>query len=218
MGHFEFYNEKLKIKQGASIRLFNRWARYYDEGIINRWLNSVQDLVVNELKFHIGKRYRVLDIGSGTGELLIKVFYACKNIGINGVRLYGIDISNEMIKVANHKFYNHKIKCKIKLAEASKLPFKNNFFDFVISTEAFHHFPEQFKALIEMKRVLKVNGKLILVDVNFFFLSGVFCMLEPGCVKVNSFDSFRELFADAGLKLEKQERLKAFAILNVCRK
>ena len=73
-------------------------------------------------------------------------------------------------------------------ADVHRLPFKDDFFDYVTSTEAFHHYHDQQKALQEMFRVTKTGGKIIIVDINFFLrhIHWLFQKIEPGCVKVNS--------------------------------
>ena len=50
------------------------------------------------------------------------------------------------------------------IGDAQELPFLANSFDIVISRLAFHHFPDVNRAFEEMVRVLKPNGKLILID------------------------------------------------------
>ena len=48
--------------------------------------------------------------------------------------------------------------------DAEKLPFLDNGFDIVISRLAFHHFSDPQRCFSEMARVLKTNGKLMIVD------------------------------------------------------
>ena len=50
------------------------------------------------------------------------------------------------------------------MGDAGELPFLNNSFDIVISRLAFHHFPDINRSFNEMVRVLRPNGKLILID------------------------------------------------------
>ena len=50
--------------------------------------------------------------------------------------------------------------------DAGSLPFADGAFDAVISTEAFHWFPDQDAALAECFRVLRPNGRLLIALVN----------------------------------------------------
>ena len=106
---------------------------------------------------------------------------------------------------------------KLYEADVNKLPFKENKFDYVLSTEAFHHYYDQKKALQEMKRVTKRKGRVIVADINFYFrpIHWLFEKLEPGCVKVNSAKQMRELFNRVGLKIEMQKRTFLFAVTTI---
>ena len=48
--------------------------------------------------------------------------------------------------------------------DAEKLPFSDNSFDIVISRLAFHHFPNPKRCFSEMARVLKTDGKMVVID------------------------------------------------------
>lgn len=50
------------------------------------------------------------------------------------------------------------------LGDAAELPFADSSFDIVFSRLAFHHFPEPETPFLEMARVLKPNGKLVMID------------------------------------------------------
>ena len=50
------------------------------------------------------------------------------------------------------------------MASASRLPFGSNSFDVIVSANSFHYFDEPLAALKEMRRVLKPDGKVIILD------------------------------------------------------
>ena len=83
---------------------------------------------------------KLLDVGCGIG--LTTSCWKCKR--------YGIDPAENMLKKA-------KLKNKIiyKKASAEKIPFKNHFFDVVISVTAVQNFDNIEKAFKEIKRVGK---------------------------------------------------------------
>jgi|GEM_PF-7004318 len=97
---------------------------------------------------------RVLDIGCGAGLLLAKLkgLYS---------EAYGIDNSDAMIAIAKKRFPS----LKVKQADAHKLPFKDSYFDMVVSDATFHHLDVK-QALCEAKRVLKEGGRLVITDVS----------------------------------------------------
>jgi SAM-dependent methyltransferase len=46
------------------------------------------------------------------------------------------------------------------------MPFAGEYFDKVVASASFHHFPNQDRGLEEMKRVLKPNGKMIIIEID----------------------------------------------------
>lgn len=102
----------------------------------------------------------VLDIGCGNGRLY--QLFADLSISFTG-----IDISEKLIEIAKERYPD----CHFKVADMTKLPFGEEKFDVVFSLVAFHHLPVremQLQALREMKRVLKNNGKIILLNWNAY--------------------------------------------------
>ncbi|MGY4884465.1 MAG: class I SAM-dependent methyltransferase [Nanobdellota archaeon] len=103
----------------------------------------------------------VLDLGSGSGRHLTK---------INGGKMYLIDFSEEMIKLAKKKASKMKIPTEFAVADISKnLPFKDNFFDYALSISALHCLsPESHKkAIEELYRVMKPKSKSLIGVWNF---------------------------------------------------
>lgn len=101
---------------------------------------------------------RVLDLGCGSGRHLV---YLAKH----GFKVYGIDIAPEGIKIAKEWLKKEKLKANLKIASVyKKLPYKDNFFDAIISTQVIHHAKiETIRKLIkEMERILKPKGLIFL--------------------------------------------------------
>jgi SAM-dependent methyltransferase len=46
------------------------------------------------------------------------------------------------------------------------IPLPGEHFDKVVASASFHHFPNQDKGLEEMKRILKPNGKMIILEID----------------------------------------------------
>ncbi len=103
----------------------------------------------------------VLDLGSGSGRHLTK---------IKGGKMYLVDFSEEMIKLAKKKATKLKVPGEFIVADISKnLPFKDNFFDYAISISALHCLPPEYhkKAIAELYRVMKKKGKVLIGVWNF---------------------------------------------------
>ncbi len=107
--------------------------------------------IVKELseKWKPGK---ILDIGCGN----------CRNLmpfAKRGFECYGIDFSEEMIDHSKKYCKKHKLKINLKVADAKKIPFKDNYFDYCLFLASLNCIEEEReKALLESKRVLKKDG------------------------------------------------------------
>ena len=102
----------------------------------------------------------VLDLGSGSGRHLTKIK--------NG-KMYLVDFSEEMIKLAEKKADKLKISAEFSVADMTKLPFEDNFFDYSISISAIHCLnpKEHKKAIQELYRVMKSHSKSLIGVWNF---------------------------------------------------
>ena len=142
--------------------LENRPERY-DWGI--RILSGGQ---ANKIRKQIVKTYvkqgmDLLDLGCGTGSLLIDAANA-------GANTTGIDTSSGMLAVARNKIAGAGLEGKITLHQIGIVEldsvFKKNSFDVIVSTLAFSelYLEERILALHQIKRLLKPNGKFILAS------------------------------------------------------
>lgn len=96
----------------------------------------------------------VLEIGIGTG--LNRPFYPAE------ARVFAFDISEERVAWTKE---NRPLKPeRLATADAQQLPYPAERFDTVITTLTFCSIPNPQKALNEIKRVLKPNGRLIMVE------------------------------------------------------
>ncbi len=96
------------------------------------------------------KTGNILDLGSGSGRHLQK---------IKDGKMYLVDFSKEMIKLAKQKAKKEKIPAEFTVANLTKLPFEDNFFDSAIAIASLHCLEptKQKKAVKELFRVLKPN-------------------------------------------------------------
>jgi len=112
--------------------------------------------IVKLLKKHDVKR--VLDLGCGSGRHLI---YLAKR----GFDVFGLDISKHGVKIAKTWLKREGLKANLRIGNIyEKLPYKNNFFDAIISTQTLHHgkIGEIRKLIKEMERILKPNGLIFI--------------------------------------------------------
>jgi SAM-dependent methyltransferase len=104
------------------------------------------------------KAKRILDLGCGTGRHIIAL--AKRNFEV-----YGIDIAKKALNLARERLKEEGLKAKLKVGDFyKKLPYKDKFFDGVISIKALHHARVfKIKRLIkEIERVMKPGGILMI--------------------------------------------------------
>jgi len=140
-----------------------RWAFAYDLLLNIIWRGSERTYREKTLE-HAGLRTSesVLDVGCGTGTLAI---VAKRRVGPTG-RVFGLDASREMISRACKKATGARAEIDFQVAGAEALPFSDATLDVVLSTTVFHCLPNHTRDLCirEMVRVLKPNGRLLLID------------------------------------------------------
>lgn len=94
----------------------------------------------------------------------------CVGTGLNlphypgEVRLTGLDLSPEMLAVAETAAKRIGRTIELRVGDAQDLPFADRSFDTVVCTYGLCSVLDDAYAIIEMKRVLKPSGRLILVD------------------------------------------------------
>ena len=105
--------------------------------------------------------YVILDVGCGGGKTVNRL---AKQAPLG--RVFGIDYSADM--VAYSRKVNKKLiaERRVEIVEASveKTGFPDSFFDLVTAVETYYFWPSLPDALREIKRVLKPNGKLLMVN------------------------------------------------------
>ena len=104
----------------------------------------------------------VLDVGCGTGTLVMKV---ARRVGRAG-RVAGIDPATQQIARARSKAARRHLPIEFQIGVIEQLPFPDQTFDVVFSTLMMHHLPVPLKrkGLAEISRVLKPGGRLVIAD------------------------------------------------------
>ncbi|MBI4115170.1 MAG: methyltransferase domain-containing protein [Candidatus Omnitrophica bacterium] len=144
-----------------------RWRRYVSSTLsfLKKWMN-------------VKGTERILDVACGTGTLEQLLVKDHPNQNISGV-----DISEKMLAVARSKLSTYPNVTFFK-ASAFRIPFPEEHFDLVVCANSFHFFDDPTQSLVEMKRVLKTDGKLIILD---WCRDYLICRLCDLCLKI--FDS-----------------------------
>jgi ubiquinone/menaquinone biosynthesis C-methylase UbiE len=141
---------------------FNSLANDYDKMSLKRakYLNGIDDLILNRLQKTYKHDIRMLDVGCGTGRRTEK--YKLK---LDRSVIYGCDLSPRMIKIAQTKQID-----KVILSDMSMIQLQNESFDVILCL--FNTFgylvshQQRLQTLINFNKMLKVNGYLFLDVMN----------------------------------------------------
>ncbi len=131
--------------------IYDKLARFYDAAFspfekrfLGRWRAETLSLLPTNGK--------ILEIGCGTGTNFELYPPNCDAVSS--------ELSIKMLKFASEKLVGNKLV----QADAESLPFATNSFDAALATLVFCSVPEPEKAFLDLRRVLKPEAKLILLE------------------------------------------------------
>ena len=154
------YKESTDGKKDQVATMFNNIAPKYDflnhvlsMGIDIKWRNRVNKML------HSEKVESILDIATGTGDLALTLHK-------EGVKITGLDISAGMLEVGRQKIKEKGLENDIEffLGDAENMPFPDNHFDAITVAFGVRNFANLEKGLKEMRRVLKPNGRVFVLE------------------------------------------------------
>src|SRR4030042_6240052 len=122
-----------------------------------RWQDMVRSQVLGLMA---GGKGNIIDVGCGEGLLLAKLAQEAPSASI-----YGIDIWEEILEKARIRLRDNNItKVTVSCADASSIPYEDDFFDTVICINVFFNLPSDevfYKSLGELIRICTPQGKII---------------------------------------------------------
>lgn len=144
------------------------WANEYDKAVelceeANEYpfagYRNVLNTIYNRIK--AGKGQTILDIGFGTGVL-------SKRLYDEGAGIYGIDFSQEMIKIAKAKMPNATFY-QYDFSKGLPTELQDKKFDYIVCTYTIHHLNDAAKVsfIKELKKHLVPGGEILIGDVSF---------------------------------------------------
>jgi ubiquinone/menaquinone biosynthesis C-methylase UbiE len=82
------------------------------------------------------------------------------------LQIIGSDLSKNMLLIASKNVEQAGLQKQIslELADSKQLPYQDGQFDMVISNSIVHHLPDPLPFFLEIKRVLKPNGAILIRD------------------------------------------------------
>ena len=153
----------LVLSKNESPQMFNEIAKRYD--LLNRLLSLGQDEPWRQQMrkcLPLKNSYDLLDIATGTGDVVISLVKSDANIR----NAYGVDLAVGMLDIAKEKVKKEGLQSKITLqkGDAQALPFVENTFDALTISFGIRNIPDLRLALLEMYRVLKKDGRVIILE------------------------------------------------------
>lgn len=156
-----FKDSKLSKKEQVA-DMFNHIAYRYD--FLNHFMSLGIDRIWRRKSLHLLDSINpqsLLDVAAGTAD-----FSILANKILQPKKIVGIDISEEMLNIGKEKVKKKKLteKIDLQLADSENLPFETSSFDAVTSAYGVRNFEHLDVGLKEMCRVLKENGKVVILD------------------------------------------------------
>ena len=155
------YGEETQSKKQEVATMFNNISGRYD--FLNHFLSLGIDKLwrrkaVKQLK-ELNPN-KILDIATGTGD------FALALLKLKPKEIIGVDISQGMLSVGTNKMKKKKVDgiIKLELGDSENLPFEDNSFDAITVAFGVRNFENLEKGLSEMKRVLRPDGKVIILE------------------------------------------------------
>lgn len=136
----------------------------YSSAAALSYLNAIDDTFVDHGVRLVGKRERgrALDIGTGPGQIVVKLARR-----LTRWKFIGVDRSSNMIaqgvaSLAPAAELAGRVHFYV--ADGNQLPFRDGNFDLVVCNSVLHHFAEPKKLLAEIARLAKPDGAILLRD------------------------------------------------------
>lgn len=155
---------KEEIKKKLAEHYRGKEAEIYDkERMIDVRSRDIFERDIEIIKRFLShsKKGKLLDVACGTGRAF--PFYGKREI-------YGVDISEEMLKQAEKLRAKAEIK-ELKVCDAEKLPYKDETFSVTTTSRFICHTPNYKKVIKEMARVTQKGGSLIIEFPNKYSVS-----------------------------------------------
>jgi demethylmenaquinone methyltransferase/2-methoxy-6-polyprenyl-1,4-benzoquinol methylase len=160
--HILPFKESDKQKKEQVAEMFDRIAGKYDQ--MNRFLSARIDLKWRKKAIRLLRKdnpSRILDVATGTADMAILASRL-----LHPVQVDGIDISKSMLAIGKEKIEKERLTEYIQLhtGDSETIKFADNTFDAVMVAFGVRNFQNLERGLMEMLRVLKPGGRLIVLE------------------------------------------------------
>ena len=190
-------------------KYWDKIAPEFEHSVIEKYW-KVYPSLLDKISKDIRGENTILEVATGTGLVAL-------NVAERAAQVYAVDISPPMIEEAKKKKKEKKINnVEFSVEDAYALPFDNGMFDTVICNNALHNMKYPRKALSEIERVLKPEGRLIATIVGIgesrkykiaMAIYHLFGGKLPTFHKLN-LDNSANMIAESGFAVVNKEKIK----------
>ena len=138
----EFFDGERKFGYGG----FSYNSRYWSE-VVKDFSNY----------YNLNDNSRILDVGCAKGFMLYDFYKLNSNLDLHGIDISKYAIDNSVPEIKN----------KLQVANATKLPYEDNFFDLVIAINTIHNLDKD-ECEIALKEISRVSKKNAFITVDAF--------------------------------------------------
>jgi ubiquinone/menaquinone biosynthesis C-methylase UbiE len=163
MAQIKMENNKYYFDQ-----LGDNFEKFMDDYDVSRRCCLIFDILLKEIDFN-GKK--VLEVGSGTGRISREILSRKADLTI-------LDIGENLVQQVSKK-----LGCKGIAGDACALPFEDQTFDLVISSECIEHTENPLRAIQEMCRVCRKNGVVCITSPNKLWYPILWLSIKTGIRK-----------------------------------
>ncbi|OFV67134.1 MAG: Methyltransferase type 11 domain protein [Candidatus Syntrophoarchaeum caldarius] len=138
---------------------YSERAESYEDAIRRHpVISSIRERIVNGL--HLKNNACILDLGCGSGITGFEI-----RSRFDDVRIVGVDIADEMVKVAKRSAASEGYDTmEFLIGDMESIPFRDLTFDLILCINAIRYLKSLERILAEIYRVLNDGGEFILID------------------------------------------------------
>ena len=161
------------------------WRQVYDRnlprGFFSFEMIRRKEVVLEVVRDYLQDRFglNILECGCGPGGVL-------RELPMTEQRVFGLDINPESLRIVRQDCQQAQLVC----GDLERLPFTAATFDIVLCVGVLSYLREDREALVELSRLLKPGGLLVLANPNLFMFDK---LLDPFYPLVRPFTRLRQL-------------------------
>lgn len=146
--------------------------RVLEPEVMDSWEEAVEYDAMNFMEVNTAFAQRVIELGpagsarildAGTGTARIPVLFCSKR---PQWQVFGVDLAKNMLQIGSEHVEQAGLQRQIvlELVDAKHLPYHDGYFEMVVSNSLVHHLPDPLLFFLEVSRVLKPNGAVLIRD------------------------------------------------------